>query len=89
MTDVNRGPETFELMMLRLVSEGGVSIGQGGYLHQGSLIGGVTGAALIRLLLGGCLVVGQPGPDKRRAVSLTVAGETRRAVLECGGDRRG
>ncbi|MCA1673646.1 MAG: hypothetical protein LC799_16080 [Actinobacteria bacterium] len=89
MTGVNADPEAFELMVLRLVSAGGVNIGQGGYLHQGSLIAGDMAAALIRLLLGGCLVVGQPGPDKRRVVSVTVAGETRRAVLERGGDLRG
>lgn len=89
MTGVHGGPEAFELMVLRLVSEGGVSIGQGGYLHQGSLIAGDKAAALTRLLLGGCLAVGQPGPDQRRAVSVTAAGATRRAALERGGDRRG
>ncbi|MFN2496947.1 MAG: hypothetical protein ABR608_13730 [Pseudonocardiaceae bacterium] len=89
MTGVHGGPEVFELMALRRVSEGRVSTGQGGYLNQGSLIAGDMAAALTRLLLGGCLALGQPGPNKRRVVSLTPAGETRRAALERGGDHHG
>ncbi|MCA1674145.1 MAG: hypothetical protein LC799_18775 [Actinobacteria bacterium] len=82
------GPETFELTVLRRVAEGAVSIGEGGYLQHGCLIGGDLAAALTRLSLGGCLTMGQPGPDKRRAVSLTAAGASRRAALERG-DCRG
>jgi hypothetical protein len=89
VTGVNGGPEVFELMMLRWVSEGGVSTGEGGYVHRGCLIGGDLAAAMARLMLGGCLALGQPGPDRRRAVSVTVAGATRRAALERGGDCRG
>ena len=89
MTGVHRSPEACELMMLRRVSEGGVSIGEGGYLQHGYLIGGDLAAALVRLRAAGCLTVGQPGPDKRRVVRLTDAGATRRTALERSGDRRG
>jgi hypothetical protein len=83
------GAEVFELRMLRQVGEGGVSTGDGGYVRHGCPIGGDMAAALTRLLLGGCLILGQPGLDKHRAVRVTAAGAARRAALERAGECRG
>lgn len=89
MSGADGTADVFELRVLRQVSDGWVSTGDGGYVHHGCPIGGDMAAALTRLLLGGCLTLEQAGPDKRRAVRVTAAGAARQAALERGGDRRG
>ena len=74
-------PREFELLALRRVSAGGVSVHDGGYEHAGRPIGGGLGEALVRLHIAGHLAIGAPGPDGHRKVALTVAGAARLAEL--------
>lgn len=76
--------EAGELRALRKVSQGGVTIHNGGYAHAGCPIGGELGEALVRLHIAGHLTIGPPAPDRHRPVQLTVAGTIRLAELSQG-----
>lgn len=74
-------PEGFELMALRRVSEGGVSEGgvtvaEGGYVHHGRPVTGELAEAMVRLHTAGCLAIGAPRPGGHRPMQTTVAGAT-------------
>lgn len=74
-------PEMVELMALRRVSEGEVTVGGGGYVHRGRPLTGELAQALVRLQAAGCLRVGAPGPDGHRPVQTTVLGAVRLGEL--------
>lgn len=78
-------PEGFELMALRRVSEGGVTVAEGGYVHDGRPVTGELAEALVRLHTAGHLAIGTPGPGGHRPVQTTVAGAVRAAELGSGG----
>lgn len=74
-----------ELRVLRQVSEGGITVHDGGYVHGGCPIGGELAQALVRLHTAGFLAIGAPGPGGHRPVRTTVAGAARLAELGRGG----
>ena len=74
-------PQEFELLALRRVSTGAITVHDGGYEHAGRPIGGGLGEALLRLHTAGHLAIGAPGPGGHRPVTLTLAGAVRFAEL--------
>lgn len=78
-------PEAFELMALRRVSERGVTVHDGGYVHAGRPVTGELAEALVRLRTAGHLTIGAPGPGGHRPVHTTVAGAARAVELGRGG----
>ena len=74
-------PELAELMALRRVIEGGVTVADGSYAHGGRPIGGELAQALVRLRAAGCLVVGATGPGGHRPVQTTTTGAIRLGEL--------
>lgn len=75
--------EVSELAALRKVSEGGVTVHGGGYVHAGRPVTGELAAALVRLHAAGWLTVGAPGSGGHRPVHTTAAGAAR--AVELGG----
>lgn len=71
-------------MALRRVSDGGVTVAEGGYVHRGQPVAGALAAALERLHTVGCLAVGAPGPSGYRPVEVTVAGAVQLGELDRG-----
>ena len=75
-------PESVELRALRQVSEGALTIHDGGYVLDGHPVIGELAHALVRLRTGGYLAVGPRGPGGHRLVQTTPAGAARLAELQ-------
>ena len=74
-------PKASELTALRQVSDGAITVADGGYVHRGRPLTGELAEALVRLHTAGHLAIGAPGPGGHRPVHTTAAGATRLAEL--------
>lgn len=74
-------PPACELRMLRRVSDGEITVVDGGYVHGGRPLTGELAQALVRLNTAGFLTAVAPGPSGHRPVRATAAGTARLGEL--------
>lgn len=72
-------PQAFELMALRRVSEGEITVADGGYTHCGRPVTGELAEALVRLHTAGYLTIEAPELGGHRPVQTTAAGADHRS----------